>query len=233
MVSNTILFFDAGPIISLVMSRLVWILEPLKKQFAGHFYITPAVKKELVDRPLMVKRFQFEAFQVLKLIHDGILEEYNAVPQTKVTELINLANNTFRLDNKTMDVLQAGEVESVACAMELNAAVVMDERTLRLFIENNKEMKKLLELRFNKEVTPDLARMNQFSDSLKGLSIIRSIELVGVAYRMGLLTDYIPEIKDGKERLLDAVLWATKFNGCAVTEHEIEEMKLFLLKKSF
>lgn len=227
---DKILFFDTGPIISLVMSRLVWILEPLKKQFGGHFYITPAVKKELVERPMMVKRFEFEAFQVLKLIRDGVLEEYNAVPQKKANDLIDLANNTFRLDNKPMDVLQAGEVESVACAMELSAGVVMDERTLRLFIENNKEMKKLLEIRFNKEVTFDLARMNKFSDSLRGLLIIRSIELVGVAYKMGLLKDYIPEMRDGKERLLDAVLWATKFNGCAVTEHEIEEMKLFLLK---
>jgi len=227
---DKMLFFDTGPIISLVMSRLVWILEPLKKQFGGHFYITPAVKKELVERPMMVKRFEFEAFQVLKLVHDGVLEEYNAVPQKRANELIDLANNTFRLDDKPMDVLQAGEVESVACAMELNAPVVMDERTLRLFIENNREMKKLLEIRFNKEVTPDLVRMNKFSDSLKGLSIIRSIELVSVAYKMGLLSDYVPDIKDGKERLLDSVLWATKFNGCAVTEHEIEEIKLFLLK---
>jgi len=26
------------------------------------------------------------------------------------------------------------------------------------------------------------------------------------------------------------VLWATKFNGCAVTEEEIEDLKKFLLK---
>ena len=224
------LFFDTGPIISLVMSRLVWVLEPLKKQFGGHFYITPAVKKELVERPMMVKRFEFEALQVLKLIRDGVLEEYNAVPQKRARDLVNLANNTFFIDNKPMDVLQEGEVESVSCAIELNAAVVMDERTLRLFIENNKEMKKLLEMRFNKEVTLDSVRMNRFSDSLKGLSIIRSIELVAVAYKMGLLSDYVPDFKDGKDRLLDAVLWATKFNGCAVTEHEIEELKQFLLK---
>ena len=48
---TAILFFDAGPVISLVMSRLAWLLPDLKKQFGGKFYITPAVKNELVDRP--------------------------------------------------------------------------------------------------------------------------------------------------------------------------------------
>ena len=54
-----VLFFDAGPIISLVMSRMWWVLPKLKKEFGGTFYITPAVKFELVERPLQTKRFAF------------------------------------------------------------------------------------------------------------------------------------------------------------------------------
>ena len=46
------IFFDAGPIISLVMSRLGWILPLLKKKYGGKFYITPAVSMELIERPL-------------------------------------------------------------------------------------------------------------------------------------------------------------------------------------
>jgi len=42
---------------------------------------------------------------------------------------------------------------------------------------------------------------------------------------------YLPEQKNGREILLEAVLWAAKFNGAAVTEHEVEEMKDYLLKK--
>ena len=136
------LFFDAGPIITLVMSRLAWILPKLKEKFGGNFYITPSVKFELVDRPLNIKRFEFEALEVLKLIREGTLEVYNKVPKQKVAELKGLANGSFRMRNKTMDVVQAGELESVASALQTTAsAVVMDERTLRLFIENNKEMK--------------------------------------------------------------------------------------------
>ena len=229
--NEKILFFDAGPVISLVTSRLIGLLPDLKRKFGGKFYIHPAVRLELIERPLTVRRFEFEALQVAKLIRDGILEVYSKVPAKRVKELITLANSSFRIGNKDMDIIQSGEVESVACALDVNAAgVVMAERTLRLFIENNKEMKALLEGRFKKTVVPDIAKMNQFSQQLKSITIIRSIELVGVAYKLGLLDAYIPEGKSGKDVLLEAVLWATKFNGCAVTEHEVEEIKEFLLK---
>lgn len=227
---NKIIFFDSGPIISLVMSRLIWILPELKKSYGGRFMITPAVRRELIERPLGIKRFEFEALQVMKLIREGVLEVYEKVPHSKVNQLEALANGSFKIKNKTMDVVQSGELEIAACALETEAeAVVMDERTLRLFIENNKEMTHLLKIRFNQEITADQNKMNHFSSILKSLKIIRSVELVGVAYQLGLLNSYVPDQKGGEKTLLDAVLWATKFNGCAVTEPEIEEMEQILL----
>jgi len=225
------LFFDAGPIISLVMSRLGWILPHLKKQFGGNFYITPAVRMELVERPLSVKRFEFEALQVLKMINEGTLEVYSDVPKRRASQLINLANSTFSINGKDLDIIQEGEIESVACALEINAdAVVMDERTLRLFIENNTELGSLLERRFNSEISTNTKNMKSFSQQLRGIKIIRSIELVAVAYKLGILDSYIPKDKQGKELLLDSVLWATRYNGCAVTDDEIESIKEFFLK---
>ncbi|HLC80638.1 MAG TPA: hypothetical protein VJG31_02605 [Candidatus Nanoarchaeia archaeon] len=226
------LFFDTGPIITLVMSRLVWILPKLKKQFGGKFYITPAVKRELVTRPMDIKRYEFEALEALKLIKDGILEVYDDVPEKEVARLHALANSSFKLDNQNMEVVQSGEIESVVCALDAEAeAMIMDERTMRLFIENNKEMKALLERRFNKTVSIDKENMNNFSKELGGIKIIRSIELIGVAYKMGLLDTYLPTQKDGRQTLVEAVLWAAKYNGAAVTEHEVEEIRDFLLKK--
>ncbi len=227
--ADKILFFDAGPVISLVMSRLPWILPELKKKFRGKFYITPAVQKELVERPLSVKRYEFEALQVMKFIREGVLEVYDKVPQKKVQELQTLANNSFSIRGKPMDIIQSGEMESVASALALNAAVVMDERTLRLFIENSPELQGILEYRFSQKIESDKIKIKQFSSQLQGINIIRSTELVGVAYRLGLLDGFIPPGKEGKETLLDAVLWATKYNGCAITEHEIEEVKEYLL----
>lgn len=225
-----ILFFDAGPVISLVMSRLPWILPELKKKFGGKFYITPAVQKELVERPLSVKRYEFEALQVMKFIREGILEVYSNVPQKKVQELQTLANSSFSIRGKPMDIIQSGEMESVASALQLNAAVAMDERTLRLFIENSAELQGILEYRFSSKIQADKTKIKQFSAQLQGIPIIRSTELVGIAYRLGLLEGFIPPGKDGRETLLDSVLWATKYNGCAITEQEIEEVKGYLLK---
>lgn len=226
------LFFDTGPIITLVMSRLVWILPELKKKFGGKFYITPAVKRELVTRPMDIKRFEFEALQALKLIKDGVLEVYEDVPQKEVERLHTIANSSFKIDGKNMEIIQSGEIESVVCALKAGAeAMVMDERTMRLFIENSTEMKALLERRFQKPITVEKDNMKNFSKELGSIKIIRSVELVGVAYKMKLLDSYLPEQKNGREILLEAVLWAAKFNGAAVTEQEVEEIKDYLLKK--
>ncbi|MEK6939597.1 MAG: hypothetical protein AABX31_02610 [Nanoarchaeota archaeon] len=226
------LFFDTGPIITLVMSRLIWILPELKKKYGGKFYITPSVKRELITRPMDIKRFQFEALQALKLIKDGVLEVYEDIPQKEVLRLHAIANSSFRIGNQNMEVVQSGEIESVVCALKAGAeAMVMDERTMRLFIENNQEMKALLERRFNQQVSVDVAKAKQFSKELGGIQIIRSVELVGVAYKMGLLDSYIPSLKNGREVLVEAALWNAKFNGAAVTEHEVEEIKEYLLRK--
>lgn len=225
------LFFDAGPIISLVMSQLSWILPKLKEQFDGKFYITPAVRKELIERPLGVKRFEFEALQVMKMIDDGILEVYDQMPVKRASSLINLANNSFQIDGKSMDIIQSGEIESVSSALEIEAsAVVMDERTLRLLMENGPELRHLLENRFNKKVMADKDKIKKFMDEVKSVKIIRSVELLAVAYKLGLLEGYVPKEKNGEELLLDAVLWTVKSNGCAVTSQEIDEMKKYLVK---
>ena len=233
MVERKVLFFDSGPVISLVVSRLSFILPELKKKYGGTFYITPAVHRELIERPLTLKRFEFEALQVMKLVKEGVLEVYEDVPQRKVKSLISLANSSFLADGKTMDIMQEGEMESIACALKVGAqALVMDERTLRLFIEDAKALEKLLSSRFEKQVTSQTEMIKAFNAEVTGMSIIRSVELVGVAYKLKLLGGYLPEGKGAEELLLDATLWATKYSGCAVTEDEIGQLKRMLLATS-
>ena len=112
------IFFDTVLIITLVMSRLIWILPELKKRYGGKFYITPSVKRELITRPMDIKRFQFEALQALKLINDGVLEVYEDVPEKEVARLHAIANCSFKIGNQNMEVVQSGEIESVVCALE-------------------------------------------------------------------------------------------------------------------
>jgi hypothetical protein len=213
------------------MSRLVWIIPELKSHFGGKFCITPAVKKELVERPLSIKRFEFEALQVEKLINDGILEVYPKVPKNISSQLISLANNTFSANSHNIDVVQSGELESVSCVLDTEAeGVVMDERTLRLLIEDGKELKSLLERRFNSEIEADQGNIRKFMQLTKKIKVIRSVELVAAAFQLGILDGYLPRQPDGKEVLLDSVLWAVKSNGCAVTDEEIEQIKIYVLK---
>ena len=68
------MIFDTGPIISLALNNLLWVLDPLKKKFKGNFYITKSVKKEIIDRPLNSKKFKFEALQVLHLYEKNVIE---------------------------------------------------------------------------------------------------------------------------------------------------------------
>lgn len=225
------LFFDAGPVITLVMARLSWMLPALKEKFDGEFYITPAVKHELVDRPLQTKRFQFEALQVMKLINDGVFTVYQEVPEKQVKQLLTLANKSFKVKGKTMDIIQQGEMEAIATAHGLpDAAVVMDERTLRLFVEKPQCLEELLEHRFKRDIVANPEKMQQFQSVVSGVTIIRSIELIALAYKFGMLQGYLPKQPRAKEMLLNAVFWAAKTNGCAVTAHEIEELKHLLLK---
>lgn len=224
-----ILFFDTGPIISLTMSKLDWILPPLKEKFGGKFYITPAVYRELIERPLQIKRFQFEALNVMKMVREGLFEVYTKVPKRQVGSLISLANNSFLIDGKPMDIIQEGEMESITCALQEKAAgLVMDERTLRLLIEDMSAITELLEARFQKKVIADKVKIKQLNQNLAGISIIRSIELVAAGYKMGILDSYLPPGKGNRDALLDAVLWTVKYNGCAVISEEIDELKRIL-----
>lgn len=230
--SEKIIIFDSGPIISLAMARLLWILDPLKKRFGGRFYIPPKVKEELVTKPLQIKRFGFEALQVMKLIREGVLEVYSEVPQQEIEELMSIANRAFSIKGKRLEIVQEGEMEAVAIYRRLNAdALVMDERTMRLLIENHQEVRSLLEYRFKQKVSADLQTAQKFDQQLGEIKVIRSIELVIAAYKYGILDGYIPKLKEGKKILLDAVLWNVKFNGCAVTGKEIEEIEKYLLEQ--
>ena len=226
------LFFDSGPLMSLTMNNLLGILQPLKEKFGGEFYITPAVKKELVERPLEIKRFEFEALQILKLLREGTLKLYEK-PLKGVIDLSTYANKSIIAKDKgcCMEIIHGGELETVAASLqEGNDTVAIDERTIRLLMENSEELKSLIEARLHEKVILDKKMANQFQSLIKGMKVIRSAELVGMAYQFGILNNYLPPLKSGREILLDSVLWGLKLKGCAIIGEEIEELKRVLLK---
>ena len=220
------LIFDAGPIISLATNNLLWILEPLKREFDGKFYITEAVKRELVDRPLETKKFKFEAIQVEKLIEDGILEVINNnLIMEKTPRLLKIANEIFKAYDYSMRIVHFAEISVIAAAVSINAdAIVIDEKTTRFLIENPKMIIEILRKTLHTPISINENNLKEFNLFVKGIKAIRSIELVAIAYEHGLLDSYVTKIPNAKKNLLESVLWGVKLNGCAVSEDEIEQI---------
>ena len=220
------LIFDAGPVISLAMNNLLWVLEPLKKKFNGKFYLTEAVRKELVDRPLETKKFKFEAIQVEKLIENGVLDIIdNNFIREKTPGLLNTANEIFKAYNNYIKIVHYAEMSVIATSTTLSAdAIVIDEKTTRFLIENPKMIVEILKKTLHTPISINENNLKEFNNTTRNINIIRSIELVTMAYEHGLLDNYVTKLPDARKNLLESVLWGVKLNGCAVSKEEIEQL---------
>lgn len=89
------LIFDSGTIITLALNDLLYILQPLKRLFRGEFYITEAIKKELIGKPLNTKRFMLEALVIKKLVEEGILKVFPFNSKLKHEEKKNFEYSKF------------------------------------------------------------------------------------------------------------------------------------------
>lgn len=220
------LVFDTGPIISLTTNNLLCLLEKLKKKFNGQFYISKKSKEELVDNPLATKRFKFEALQVLRIINEKVLSVIDNIEiEKKTNTLLELANSIFYAYNKNINIVHKAEMQGLATCINLNAnAFVVDERTSRVLIEDYKNLKQLLEKKLHATIKINQKSLQAFQKIVRGVKMLRSVELVTIAYELGLLDDYILNVKDAKKTLLESVLWGVKLNGCAVSKKEINEI---------
>lgn len=216
--------FDTGPIISLVMNNLLWVIEDLGKIYDGNFFITPGVKKELIDKPLSTKKFKFEALQVLSYTSKNILQ---IVDMKRVhddaNELLDIANHIFKAKGNWMHIVSFAEMEALACGIHLGAeAIVVDERTTRMLVEDSNDLFSYMEHKLHTKMQVDRKNLAKFKKMTRGLRFIRSTELVLIAYELGFLDKYLPNIPEPKKQLLQAALWGVKLNGCAVSQEEID-----------
>ncbi|MFH1408866.1 MAG: hypothetical protein ABIH34_03090 [Nanoarchaeota archaeon] len=219
------LIFDSGPIISLAMNNLLWLLSPLKKQFQGSFVITPGVKNELIDHPMEIKRFEFEALQVLKELNVGTLTLFQDERLADEKDhLLELANRLFWAGKRPIPLVHSGEMETVAAALMGQAGiVVVDERTTRLLLEQPKALLPILQHKMHATITLRQSALKIWQDKTAHLQVIRSLELVLMAYRMGLLDSYISQ-GITKKTLLDSLLWGLRLNGCSLPNEDLDDL---------
>ncbi|MBW2967525.1 hypothetical protein KY362_03490 [Candidatus Woesearchaeota archaeon] len=222
--------FDAGPVISLTTNNLLWLLDKLKDSFQGDFCLPPSVKEELVDRPLRTKRFKFEALQVSFRVNKGVLKVVESEQiKALAEELLELANHTFKSRGNWIKIVHYAEMEVLATAIILNSdAAVIDERTTRLLVEEPDRLLKKLRRMMHTKVFVNPKNLDAIKRWAQKVKIIRSVELVLIAYEMGLLdkylTDAVPGGADPRQTLVDSLLWGVKIHGCAISSDEIKEL---------
>lgn len=214
--------FDSGTIINFAMNGMTDLLRQLKAEFKGRFFITEDVKYEIIDRPLKIRRFELEALMINKLLEDKVIElPYDVVDknklQAKTNEINDLLNHTYFARGEFMKIMDKGEVSAVALCLLLaekgiKNVLAVDERTTRMMCEMPHNLLKIFQDKLHTGV--EMKRENPFLNEIK---VIRSSELMYIAYKKGLVKL--------KNHVLEALLYAVKFKGCSISFEEIDRMK--------
>lgn len=207
---------DSSSIISLAINCLSPVLNSLGVKIA----VTKGVYDEIITHPIHMKRFALESMRIKRLFSEGVISVRDADP--KITgEILDRANSIFELSNHYLRIIHKGEAEAISLLKEINAnALLIDERTMRLLIENPEQLRDVLSRQNNQNISINHRNLELFSSIIPDVSIIRSAEIAAIAYEKGILNNYIGS--NGKD-VLEATLYALKFSGCAISWQEIDE----------
>ncbi len=207
---------DSSSIISLAVNCLSPLLGNLGVQFA----ITPRVYDEIITKPSTSKRFALESMRINRLLSRGdiVVEK----PSTTLGEqILDASNRIYRIKGRDLKIIHAAEAEALGVAGEDDAkALLIDERTTRLLIENPRELRNLLSHRNKSKVELNESNLKKLQGILPDVPVIRSSDVTAVAYEKGVLTR-MHAVKD--KTVLSAALSALKYSGCAITWDEIQE----------
>ena len=223
--SNNAIIFDSSTLISLSMNNLFEEIRGLKKIFKGKFLITKDVKSEIIDKPLNIKRFELEAIRLKQLLDEGILEMPSAVGvndrdiSNATRDILEIANKTFYSGNKDIHLIDLGEASALALSKimtekDMNNILAVDERTTRMLAEKPESLRKIMEGKLHTKIKTKEQNYVFF----KNFRFVRSTELIYVAYKKGI-------VKSKDKNILDALLYALKFKGTAISDEEINEIK--------
>lgn len=219
------IIFDSSTIINFALNGILETLSKLKKNFSGKFIITSSVKNESIERPLTtIKRFELEALQIKNLVEQKVFEFPESLGigseevKAKTRQILDETNHMFSAKNNFIHIIDEGEASCLALSLlcdekDIENAIAVDERTTRLLCENPENLKRILEEKLHTRV-----EVKKEKTEFLGIRCLRSSELVYVAYKNGLIN-----INDN--RILDALLYATKFKGNSISREEIEEIK--------
>jgi len=215
------IIFDSGALINITQNGLIEIFMELAEKFQGDFIITDGVKYETIEHPLKIKRFEWGALRIQKLLEEEIIrlaQDDDLVSfkelNEKTEEILNEANSSFFQGDKQIHLIERGEAECIALSRILSSrgidnVTVIDERTARMLCENPDNLAKIMENKLHVPIRMNKENLRKFKDT----KIIRSTELIYLAYKKSAME------KDKKK--LEAILYALKFGGCSISEKEV------------
>ncbi len=216
------IIFDSSTLISLSSSCLINVLREIKKEMNAEFIMPKSVEYECITKPLKINRFELNAVRIRKSVRDKVITvaEQNSSRDAETERLSHIANNIFYSGQKTIDILQIGELEMLALAKETGAEILaVDERTARMIVENPSSIQKLISRRRHKNIGVNRQDLEKFKEMFNDIAFVRSTELIAFAYEKGLLEQ---ELGLGKQTV-EAALYSLKFNGCGISFREINE----------
>ena len=219
------LIFDSGPLINISMNGSLNLIERLKKKFNGEFLITKEVKKEIIDHPKTIKRFELGALRLESLFKKGIIKhadlttsEVNELREIR-NKLMQTANTIFKTKKRDVHLIDKGESAALALSIivkqktKQDIPLVVDERTTRMLCERPDNLKKLMEKKLHTSIKVNKNKYKSFI----GFKIIRSTELACIAHKNNLF-----DLKD--PLAFEAILYGLKFKGCSISEAEVKEL---------
>ncbi|MBS3061673.1 MAG: hypothetical protein J4215_03770 [Candidatus Diapherotrites archaeon] len=218
----TTIVFDSSVLISITEKCFLKILQRLHHQHGLRFVIPQSVFEEAVHHPESIRRFELNAVRLKQAVMDRWIE---VIPQSDAlrslyAEFAELSNNSFFVNEKPLQLLQAGELEALAVFKSLNAdALAIDERTCRMMLEDPYRLQSLIARRMDRQVQTDSSRLKKLSDLLGRPTVVRSCDLLALAFSEKLFEGELSQSKQG----LEAALWSVKFAGCAVSGIEITD----------
>ncbi|MDD5148739.1 MAG: hypothetical protein PHH08_04715 [Candidatus ainarchaeum sp.] len=214
--------FDASSLISISQTCLANCLSSLGEKINAEFIISPAVFREIVSTPLGIRRFELNAVRLKGMVEKNSLKIVELSPESKdfAEKISSLANNSFFVHERPIKIMHSGELEALALMKQLDAeALAIDERTTRLLIENPGALRSSMEKRHQAPVKENKKNISEFRQVFSGCSIIRSSELVALAFETGAFSGELEKTRQA----LEAALYAVKFSGCSVSIEEIQE----------
>jgi len=219
-----VLILDSGPIINLSMNSLLYLFEKLKSENIK-IVMTPAVKKEVIDYPLQIKRFELGALRVQQLVESNIIETSNKIGVDDKTlseetqKIMSIINSTLKTEGKSIKIVSDAESSCLALSKILSEKnveniIAIDERTTRTLFEKPENLEELMSKKLHKRIK---ISNNEFRN-LGNFKFIRSPEIVYVAFKKGLT-------KLQGNKALEALLYATKYKGSSISDEEIRALK--------